>query len=234
MATVFQLECKEVNLTLNHDKTKALGIFEDSKGSYDNPREWSNLGKFLTKGKDVIASEYDVADLNTPIDKIYGDWVEFWQLSKVQAEACLAKNGLLALPVSYNGKGGSLWVGSPNCPWDSGQIGWYVIPLSEIRKEFNVKRISKKLLAKVESFLSKEVSTYDDWANGNVYGYVIYVVEAICDKGEITLGNEIDACWGFIGDADDSVVDIHSHVGSDFTVSDVEDACSYQNLNCHY
>ncbi|MCV6547618.1 MAG: ParB N-terminal domain-containing protein [Cohaesibacter sp.] len=82
-----------------------------------------------------------------------------------------------------------------HCPWDSGQVGFIYATLEEIRKEYDVKRVSAQLRAKVEDVLRNEVATYHEYLSGNIYGYVIE------QEGE-----EIDACWGFLGDYDGYVL----------------------------
>lgn len=82
-----------------------------------------------------------------------------------------------------------------HCPWDSGQVGYAHASLADIRKEYSVTRVSAKLRQKVTDVLRQEVATFSDYISGNVYGYVV-------ERD----GEEIDACWGFIGDSDGYVL----------------------------
>lgn len=75
-----------------------------------------------------------------------------------------------------------------SCPWDSGQVGFYIVSKERVRKEYNVKRISKKLKEKIEGILTNEVKTYDDWMTGQVYGF------RVLENGEV-----FDSCEGFYG-----------------------------------
>jgi hypothetical protein len=79
-------------------------------------------------------------------------------------------------------------VGSFHDPWDSGQVGYIFVTADKIRKDYRVKRISKRVLALAEACLRSEVETYDDYLTGSVYGIVL-------KKGEETK----DDCWGFYG-----------------------------------
>jgi hypothetical protein len=79
-------------------------------------------------------------------------------------------------------------IGSFNDAWDSGQVGYIYATADEIRKNFLVKRISKKTLARAEKCLEAEVETYDNYLSGSVYGLVLK------ESGE-----ETDSCWGFYG-----------------------------------
>jgi len=81
------------------------------------------------------------------------------------------------------------------CPWDSGQVGYIYVTKEKIREEFNAKRITKKLIEKAKNILLAEVTEYDNYLVGNVFGYRIIEVDK--DGDEV---NEVEACWGFIGD----------------------------------
>lgn len=80
----------------------------------------------------------------------------------------------------------------PDQMWDCGQLGFIYVSHDKIRKEYNVKRISKKTLERARTCLLSEISEYDDCLTGNVYGFEIESPE----------GEDIDSCWGFYGDYD--------------------------------
>lgn len=75
------------------------------------------------------------------------------------------------------------------CPWDSGQIGFIFVSKEKIRQEYNVKKVTKKLLKTVQELLSSEVNTYNQYLTGDVYRY------EISDSN----GNETDSCCGYFG-----------------------------------
>jgi hypothetical protein len=81
-----------------------------------------------------------------------------------------------------------------SCPWDSGQVGYIFISLYDARKEYGWKSVTKKRRAQLEDFLRGEVSLYDSYLRGDVYGYRV-----LDPKGE-----EIDSCWGYYGDDEES------------------------------
>jgi hypothetical protein len=73
--------------------------------------------------------------------------------------------------------------------WDSGQVGWvYALP-TQIRHAYNCTRITTKIRTQVAEVLKGEVEEYGRYINGECYGYTI----------EDAHGEELDACWGFIG-----------------------------------
>jgi hypothetical protein len=83
--------------------------------------------------------------------------------------------------------------------------------LEDIRKEYNVKRVSKKMRAKIEKYLTGEVETYDQYLTGEVYGFTI-------EKGEDE--EHVDSCWGFYGYNDDYMIsEIKSAIKYDITQS---------------
>jgi hypothetical protein len=77
-----------------------------------------------------------------------------------------------------------------SCPWDSGQVGYVIIPRKKSLDEFSRKRMSKKFREKVVGIAKAEIETYDQYLRGDVYGYKIEDAE-----GEET----DDSCWGFYG-----------------------------------
>lgn len=79
-----------------------------------------------------------------------------------------------------------------SCPWDSGQVGFIYVSMADVRKEYGVQRVSKKIRARVRDQLIAEVSSYDDYLRGNIYGYEIVKDDDV-----------IDSCWGFLGDYED-------------------------------
>jgi hypothetical protein len=104
----------------------------------------------------------------------------------------------------YDHSGITMRVSPFSCPWDSGQVGYIYVSKATVRKEYNVKRISKKLQKRVEKYLVGEVETYDDFLTGNVWGYIVDVDGAriACETCEHESRPETvrDSCWGFYGD----------------------------------
>lgn len=166
--------------------TKTIGDYTISivpDNEPTNPRDWDNLGTMYCYHRryslgDIEASkQYNTDNFN--------NWNEF--------EAQLRKDdNVIVLPLGlYDHSGITMYVGSSHDRWDGGQVGFIAITREKIREEYSAKRISKQLLARVEQYLRNEVKTYDDYLTGNCYGYVI-------EKN----GEEVDSCYGFLGDSD--------------------------------
>lgn len=84
------------------------------------------------------------------------------------------KSGGVVLPLFlYNHSGITMNTTGFSCPWDSGQVGFIYVDAETIRKEYNVKRISKRIREKVTDHLKCEVEIYDRFLTGEVYGFII-------------------------------------------------------------
>jgi hypothetical protein len=75
--------------------------------------------------------------------------------------------------------------------FDSGQLGFVYVSHEDIKKDYNVKRITEEVLDKVATHLISEVNEYDSYLRGEIYGYKI--IDTVSDE-------ELDSCWGFIGE----------------------------------
>lgn len=75
-----------------------------------------------------------------------------------------------------------------SCPWDSGQVGWIYIDNAKFKQEFG--SATRENIAKAVKLLEAEVSTYNDYLGGNVWGFIKYDDQK----------NVIDSCFGFYGD----------------------------------
>ena len=65
----------------------------------------------------------------------------------------------------------------------------------------NFGAVNAETREKAENLLRSEVETYDQYLRGECYGYQLY------EDGE-----EIDSCWGFLGDIDDWREDVKSYL----------------------
>ena len=97
----------------------------------------------------------------------------------------------IVLPINAYEHGGiTISSGGFSDIFDSGQLGFVYVSHEDIKKEYNVKRLTKSVLERAEKTLRGEVETYDDYLTGNVYGYIIE------DEND----EQLDSCWGFLGD----------------------------------
>lgn len=114
-------------------------------------------------------------------------------MSMDELKEIVERKDVVALPLFlYDHSGITMSTGSFRDPWDSGQVGYIYITFKEILENWSGKRMTPSLRQKAIDSLQAHVKEYDDYLTGNVYGYVIE------DKD----GNELDSCWGYIGDYD--------------------------------
>jgi len=107
-----------------------------------------------------------------------------------------ALEGYVILPLHlYDHSGITMSTGSFSCPWDSGQVGWIVCDPETIKREFN----GDKDLA--EKCLIAEVSVYDSYISGDVYGFIVEErdFDDERDEDDDEGWEHKDSCWGFYG-----------------------------------
>ncbi len=160
-----------------------------------SPRDWDNLGTIACGH-----SRYTLGD-----EQIETGNFEGWD----DVRASLVADGArIILPLRlFDHSGISMSVGSgahPHDPggWDSGQVGFVYVTAAKLREEYSVKRITRAIETKAEEVLRAEVSTYNEYLTGDVYGYVIE------DPG----GEQVDSCWGYYGGADYCMTEAKSAV----------------------
>lgn len=164
----------------------------------DNPRELNeNLGQFC---RHVY---------HDGCNEVSNDIVESlsWFDKKADKQK-LDRMGYVAFPlIKFEHGDVHYYIGEPTCPWDSGQVGWYIVSKEHIRKWYG-KRLTKKLLERIEHICQCELEEYTNWANGDVYGFTFY------RNGEF-----VETCGGFYGDydSDDNVKSMRSYFPKDFT-----------------
>lgn len=91
----------------------------------------------------------------------------------------------ILLPVYlYDHSGLSISTGSFSCPWDSGQVGWIYMTLTEARSNW-----PNNTLDQATEYLQGEIDEYDRYLTGDAWGYII------TDED----GEELTSCWGYLG-----------------------------------
>ncbi len=106
----------------------------------------------------------------------------------------------------------SCGAGNPfTCPWDSGQVGWIVTTKKSAIKEIGYTEADWK--ERSMKLMEAEVSEYDQYLTGDVYGFTLYSADPVGDDDESLDWSEEDSCWGFFGS---NILEngIEDHVGS--------------------
>jgi len=100
---------------------------------------------------------------------------------------------VISLPIyMYDHSGITINTTGFSCPWDSGKLGFIYVEKDKIRKEYGWKKLTKKRVEQVKTYLEGEVEIYDQYLTGSVYGFQItdHEDEDIDDDG---------SCWGYFG-----------------------------------
>lgn len=166
-------------------KTHTIEVYIDD--CPEDPREWDNLGTIMTT---KFWQEVDYLKIAGSLKEAILDKAEV-----------IEDNGGVILPIycyshgidrfkttSFHGCG----LPQGHARFDSGICGFIFVELDKIRKEYGVKRVTKKIRERATKVLEAEIETIDQYSSGQVYGYKLF------DKS----GEEIDSCWGYFGDMD--------------------------------
>jgi hypothetical protein len=160
-----------------------IKIYQDFNPA--NPRDWDNLGTMVCFHRrnnygDVNETHdlgiYDVDDLkeylkNNPCVVLN---IRAYEHSGIS----LTADPLKSITYPYNDSR------------DSGWLGVILVTYETIKKEYGWKYITSARAKQIQGYLKNEVDTYNQYLNGDVYGY-----EVVCNICE----EELDSCWGFYG-----------------------------------
>jgi len=208
------LNLKELFIQYN-DTTKfgdyTIVIQQDDEP--ENPREYDNLGTMIcfhnhyTLGDD---HKYNSPDHFFHCESGLYEYEETIYLTDKQLEQCrtvVDKKSVILPLYLYDHSGITMRTSSFDCSWDSGQVGYIIVALEDIRKEYSWKSVTQKRREEIEKHLTSEVETYDHFLTGSVYGFTI-------TKDE----EEVDSCYGFFGYYTDD---------DNYMVNTIKDAITY-------
>lgn len=164
-----------------------IKIYHDTDA--ESPRQWSNLGTLICWHRRYRLGDSHQFDGPEAFLRDRAGVSDQSDLSMDQLRGRAESKSVLLPVFLYDHSGLAMNTIGFHCPWDSGQVGYVYVTLEAVRTEFGVKRVTKALREKAEDILRGEIVTYDAYLGGRVYGYVIEHD-----------GEEVDACWGFVGD----------------------------------
>ena len=166
---------------------KVLRIYQDE--SPESPRELENLGVMFCSHRryNLGDKKEDCYNLNTDDFDNWND-MEKWINGKLDSSVCL--------PIfMYDHSGIAIKTTPFGDRWDSGQIGFIFVTKEDVKKEWKVKKISKKLKKRITEILENEVKTYDQYLQGDIYMFKVKKVDTETGEEETE-----DSCGGFYGD----------------------------------
>lgn len=164
-----------------------IKIFQDLDP--ETPREWSNLGTLICWHRLYRLGDSHPFDSPEAFLRDLAGVSDQSDLSMEQLRERAERKAILLPVFLYDHSGLGMNTIGFHCPWDSGQVGYVYVTLEAVWQEFGLKRVTKALREKAADILRGEIVSYDAYLGGRVYGYVIEQD-----------GEEIDACWGFVGD----------------------------------
>ena len=155
-----------------------LSIYPDDDA--ESPLNDDDVGRAYCWHRRYCLGHYELHSFQTPQDLLQELYEEF----HCSSQDGLEKAGVLLVPLYlYDHSGITMSTSAYSCPWDSGQVGWWVIKPAEISAEWGGDR------AKAREYVNREVELYAEYLEGFCYRF-----ETIDAFGET-----VDAGSGFIG-----------------------------------
>lgn len=167
----------------NLPNNRKLKIVQDD--FLESPRTaYDNLGVMYCKHK-----RYNLGDNHKTIEA--NSWQEVEKILKKDYAA------VVIIPIyMFDHSGISLSTSKFNCPWDSGQVGFIYCSKAMAKIEF--KKVTKKIKEIISKRLISEIEIYNQYLNGEVYGYEL-IEENKCSHCDNIKTEIIDSCYGFYG-----------------------------------
>lgn len=148
----------------------------------NNPRDWDNLGTMV-----CFHPRYILGDKHKYSQDEMPDILQ----ETIFVPLYLYEHSGIIIKASFD---------NPfTCRFDSSQIGVIFVTEEKVKKEFNVKRITKKIIEQVQKQLIQEVITYNQFLNGDIYSFCL-IEKKTCECCHVTQESIIDSCCGFYGD----------------------------------
>lgn len=157
---------------------KQLEIYPD-EDPLDPRKEFDNLCVMI-----CFQSRHDLGDKHE-YQKDFASWADLENMIDGDNPDCLI------LPLYLMDHSGLCISTNPfGCQWDSGQIGFIFITQDRIIEHFNRDR------KKAEECLLSEVSTYDQYLQGDIYGFILR--DKPCKECG-SPGKNLESVWGYYG-----------------------------------
>lgn len=156
-----------------------LEIYQD-EDPLDPRKEFDNLCTMI-----IFHARYDLGDKHDYKSKDHDGWDE------LKKQIIRDNPGCLISPVYLMDHSGlSISLGLFGCKWDSGQVGFIFLTQDRIIEHLNGDD------KKAEECLLAEVSQYDQYLRGDIYGFVLRDKPCKECGGP---GKNLESIWGFYG-----------------------------------
>ena len=163
----------------------------------ESPREWGTLTHLAFNHRDVSADEYKNAALKAP--PYYGGG---WEAAREDWEAKLMDTYPVLIECEavnmYDHSGRSLSFGSGR-GWDNGVVGLMFTTPEQIKECWAEEWLgTPEQIARIRTEMANELKVYNQWMEGEVYGFEVEVWNAEPGRGwEVE-----DSCWGYYSQED--------------------------------
>lgn len=139
--------------------------------------------------------------------------------SEEKIEKILAKHYIMLPLYLYDHSGITMNTSGFSCRWDSGQVGFIYVSVTDVRAYYGWNVLTAKRRKQIEDHLQAEVEEYDHYLTGEVYGFVLEKYLPVIDEWE-----DVESCWGFYGEkyAVSYLKDYITHCG--FTNDQIDEA----------
>jgi hypothetical protein len=165
------------------DRTWELEYYDDYL------KKWYSAGQYdapLDSERGIVADDI-LENMRT------GDLLEFAQKSYVIKPLFLYDHSVQSISTdSFIGR-------AHHADWDSGQVGVVYASFDAIKKEYG--SVTPENIEKAQKVINGEVDAYDHYIRGESYGF------RLLENGE-----EMNSCWGFLGDFDAVIKNISDYL----------------------
>lgn len=156
----------------------------------DSPRDWSPIGRMICSHKRYKLGD-DVDRTGMDLIRTFSQY-DGWD--EVENHIYDVLNAKVVLPLYlYDHSGISISTKPFSCSWDSGQIGFIYCTTADILQFTLSKEWDDSLVETATRRLESEVQIYNQYLNGEVYGY------RITDSNQ----EHVDSCYGYYGNPEE-------------------------------
>jgi len=175
----------ETTETITFKDGAKLEIIQDD--DHDSPREWDNNGTMVCfHNRYNLGDKHDYDESDVP----GRDWDKLYTAIREDHDVAVICPLFL-----YDHSGLAISLEPFSCRWDSGPVGFIFASRENLKRGGHPDDVD---LEKVKTWLRGEVETYNQYLNGDVYGFVLKTPTK-CDACGHTEWAEVDSCWGFYG-----------------------------------
>ena len=153
------------------NKAKAELVYDPDPDAI-NPRECDNLGTILIAPSKAhwVGGRDSAVDTSIPFGN---NPYEHWENLRREQLNLKKSEIAIAYPITKYEHGEIFLQLGHKSGWDYVALGFVYVTKETLRKEYDVNRITKSIIARAESCLQSELDMLTSWLNGECYGWQI-------------------------------------------------------------